>query len=238
MRFAKTARFAKIVRFAKNAIFRPKDSPKQRNKGHNMLAKSHISLGLLGGIVAYPLAQKFGIAKEFYLTLLLPLILVGSLLPDIDEPKSFIGRKFPIISRIFSISFSHRGFTHFLIFPLIFVIIGAICAHDIITPCLFALAYGIFLHQVGDMLTISGIPHYFFPLRQKAVLLPHTLRFRTGSVAEKAILGFIITPLIALTAIYIGFDGDFSQVINMQNLKEIDKILKALENLKGSLWIF
>lgn len=201
-----------------------------------MLAKSHISLGLLGGIVAYPLAQKFGIAKELYLTLLLPLILLGSLLPDIDEPKSFIGRKFPVISRIFSISFSHRGFTHFLIFPLIFVAIGAIFAHAIITPCLFALAYGIFLHQVGDMLTISGIPHYFFPLfRKKAVLLPQALRFRTGSVAEKLILIFILTPLIALTAIYIGFDGDFSQVINMQNLKEIDKILKALGDLKGSL---
>lgn len=194
-----------------------------------MLAKSHISLGLLGGIVAYPLAQKFGVAKDFYLTLLLPLVLLGSLLPDIDEPKSFIGRKFPIISRIFSISFSHRGFTHFLIFPLIFVAIGAIFAHAIITPCLFALAYGIFLHQIGDMLTISGIPYYFFPLfRKKAVLLPQALRFRTGSVAEKLILIFILTPLIALTAIYIGFEGSVSQVINIQNLREIDKILRAL----------
>lgn len=193
-----------------------------------MLAKSHISLGLLGGIVAYPLAQKFGVAKEFYLTLLLPLILLGSLLPDIDKPKSFIGRKFPVISRIFSISFSHRGFTHFLLFPLIFVGLGAIFAHDIITPCLFALSYGIFLHQVGDMLTISGIPHYFFPLfRKKAVLLPQTLRFRTGSIAEKLILIFILTPLIALSVIYI-FDAESSQILNMQNLKEIDKILKAL----------
>lgn len=196
-----------------------------------MLAKSHASLGLLGGIVAYPLAQKFGIAREFYLTLLLPLILLGSLLPDIDEPRSFIGRKFPIISHIFSISFSHRGFTHFLIFPLIFVAIGAFFTHDIITPCLLALAYGIFLHQVGDMLTISGIPHYFFPLfRKKAVLLPQPLRFRTGGIAEKLILIFILTPLIAFSAIYIGFDGDFSQVdfrLIMQNLNNIDKFLRT-----------
>lgn len=197
-----------------------------------MLAKSHISLGLLGGIVAYPLAQKFGTTKEFYLTLLLPLVLLGSLLPDIDEPCSFIGRKFPAISRIFSISFSHRGFTHFLIFPLMFVALGAIFAHAIITPCLFALAYGIFLHQVGDMLTISGIPHYFFPLfRKKAVLLPQMLRFRTGSVIEKLILIFILTPLIALSAMYI-FDAESSQILNMQNLKEFDKILKALGEIK------
>lgn len=198
-----------------------------------MLAKSHISLGLVGGIVAYPLAQKYGIAKEFYLTLLLPLILLGSLLPDIDEPRSFIGRKFPLISRIFSISFSHRGFTHFLIFPSIFVVVGAIFTHPLITPIFFALAYGIFLHQIGDMLTISGIPHYFFPIsRKKAVLLPQILRFRTGSIAEKIILIFILTPLIAISAVFIFGDSlDISQIQNLQNLKVIDKIIKLLGDI-------
>ena len=198
-----------------------------------MLAKSHISLGLVGGICAYPLAQKCGIAKEFYLTLLLPLILLGSLLPDIDEPRSFIGRKFPLISRIFSISFSHRGFTHFLIFPLIFVVVGAIFTHPLITPIFFALAYGIFLHQIGDMLTISGIPHYFSPIsRKKAVLLPQILRFRTGSIAEKIILIFILTPLIAISAVFI-FEGDVNQIINMQNFKEMDRILELLGEILG-----
>ncbi len=197
-----------------------------------MLAKSHISLGLVGGIIAYPLAQKYGIAKEFYLTLLLPLILLGSLLPDIDEPRSFIGRKFPLISRIFSISFSHRGFTHFLIFPLIFVVVGAIFTHPLITPIFFALAYGIFLHQIGDMLTISGIPHYFFPIsRKKAVLLPQILRFRTGSIAEKIILIFILTPLIAISAVFIF--GDATHIQNLQNLKVIDKIIKLLGEILG-----
>ena len=198
-----------------------------------MLAKSHISLGLVGGICAYPLAQKCGIAKEFYLTLLLPLILLGSLLPDIDEPRSFIGRKFPLISRIFSISFSHRGFTHFLIFPSIFVVVGAIFAHPLITPIFFALAYGIFLHQIGDMLTISGIPHYFFPIsRKKAVLLPQILRFRTGSIAEKIILIFVLTPLNAISAVFIFGDSlDISQIQNLQNLKAIDKIIKLLGDI-------
>ncbi|MGX2982386.1 metal-dependent hydrolase [Helicobacter sp. 23-1045] len=202
----------------------------RRFKGDILLAKSHISLGLIGGVCAYPLAQKCGIAKEFYLTLLLPLILLGSLLPDIDEPKSFIGRKFPLISRIFSISFSHRGFTHFLIFPLIFVVVGAVLAHEIITPCFFALSYGIFLHQIGDMMTISGIPHYFFPIsRKKAVLLPQFLRFRTGSIAEKIILICILTPLIALSSVFVfGDSPDISQIQNLQNLKAIKRFLKHI----------
>lgn len=192
-----------------------------------MLAKSHISLGLLGGIVAYPLALKLNISQEFYLTLLLPLILLGSLLPDIDEPRSFIGRKLPFISRIVSLSFSHRGFTHFLLFPLIFIAIGIVFFHSIISPCLFAIAYGIFLHQIGDMLTISGIPYYFFPLsKKKAILLPKPLRFRTGSLAEKAILTFILTPMIVICALWV---GDFSDsIINMQNLKEVEKFLDSI----------
>lgn len=195
-----------------------------------MLAKSHISLGLLGGICAYPLAQKCGITKDFYLTLLLPLILLGSLLPDIDEPKSFIGRKFPLIARIFSISFSHRGFTHFLIFPLIFVGIAVIVAHNVISPCIFALSYGIFLHQIGDMLTISGIPHYFFPIsRQKAILLPQFLRFRTGSFIEKIILIFILTPLITFSAFAI-FGDEANQILNLQNLQEIHKFLSKISD--------
>lgn len=198
-----------------------------------MLAKSHISLGLLGGIIAYPLIEKLNITKDTYFTLLLPLILLGSLFPDIDEPRSVIGRKLPLLSKIVSLSFSHRGFTHFLAFPLIFITLGIIISHSIISPSLFAFAYGIFLHQVGDMLTISGIPHYFFPLSKKrAILLPDTLRFRTGSVKEKAILAFILTPMIAFSALYIG-GADLSGVVNMQNFKEIDRILsKILTELK------
>lgn len=196
-----------------------------------MLAKSHISLGLLGGIIAYPLTQKLNIAKEFYFTLLLPLILLGSLMPDIDEPKSFIGRRFPFISKIVSLSFSHRGFTHFFVFPLIFIALGIFISHSIISPSLFALAYGIFLHQIGDMLTINGIPHYFFPLSKKrAVLLPQSLRFRTGSLREKAILTMILTPMIAISALYVGgfSESDLKNILNMQNLKTLEKILSTI----------
>ena len=119
-----------------------------------------------------------------------------------------------------------------MIFPLIFVVVGAIFAHPLITPIFFALAYGIFLHQIGDMLTISGIPHYFFPIsRKKAVLLPQILRFRTGSIAEKIILIFVLTPLIAISAVFIF--GDATHIQNLQNLKVIDKIIKLLGEILG-----
>lgn len=185
-----------------------------------MLAKSHAALGALGAIAAFPLAQYCGISREFYLTLLAPLVILGSLFPDIDEPKSFIGRKLPLLSRIVSLNFSHRGFTHFAAFPLIFLALG-ICLPRDLAACAFSFALGIFLHQIGDMLTVSGIPHYFFPIsRARAVLLPQFLRFRTGSVREKAIFTLILVPLNAVLIAHFGFD------VNLADLKIVEKLLK------------
>ena len=81
-------------------------------KDNVMLAKSHIALGLLGGLGASYLIHD----QLHNSIILLPLVVLGSVLPDIDEPRSFIGRKFPVISHIVSLSFTHRGFTHFFIF--------------------------------------------------------------------------------------------------------------------------
>lgn len=175
-----------------------------------MLAKSHLSLGLLGGMALKPLFISQNPANsELFYTLILPIILLGAVFPDIDEPKSFIGRKLPLLSRIISLSFSHRGFTHFLAFPLIFFI-ASFMFSGVLQSSLIAFACGILLHQIGDMLTISGIPHYFFPIsKSRAVLLPQYLRFRTGSKVELAILSFVFVPLIALIGMEkFGFDVD------------------------------
>lgn len=191
-----------------------------------MLAKSHLSLGLIGGILVYPVSKIFGIERGEYVALILPLILLGSIFPDIDEPRSLIGRRFPLISRIVSLSFSHRGFTHFLVFPLIFLIAGILVNNHSISPYLFAFGYGILLHQIGDMLTISGIPYYFFPLSsKKAVLLPQALRFKTGSIVENTILVGILVPLIAILSIQFGLIG--------VDTKNVFKAIKEVERLIG-----
>lgn len=170
-----------------------------------MLARSHMALGCLGGcvfkIVFDVVADNLKLSNETFYTIIFPIIIIGSLFPDIDEPRSFIGRKLPVLSHIISLSFTHRGFTHFLVFPLIFIIAGIIIlpTHQFISICLFAFGYGIFLHQVGDMLTKSGIPYYFFPFsKTKAVLLPQNLRFRTGGKVESVILYLVLLPIIAL----------------------------------------
>lgn len=165
-------------------------------KGRVVLAKSHMALGLLGG-----LGISYLIHDQLHNNILLPLVILGSVLPDIDEPRSFIGKKLPIISHIISLSFTHRGFTHFFIFPLLVLLFGCVLYsyHELFAMCCFALSFGIFIHQLGDMLTISGIPYYFFPLSNlRAVLLPKVFRFKTGGIREKVIFNVILLPLVLL----------------------------------------
>ena len=200
-----------VLNFLRDNFFRGTKSIKI------MLAKSHIALGLLGGLGVVTFSQNS--------VILLPLVVFGSILPDIDEPRSFIGRKFPIISHIVSFSFTHRGFTHFLIFPLLIFLLGflLLAYGDIYAYICFALGFGVFLHQIGDMLTISGIPYYFFPFsKTKAVLLPSFLRFKTGGRVEKIVFGAILVPLVAL------FGANYLDILHHFDINKIINLLGEL----------
>jgi inner membrane protein len=146
-----------------------------------MTAKGHVVLAIT------PLSVLYGMNTFLSPEILLP-VLFGSLLPDIDEPGSYIGRKFYFISGIFrDLGLEHRGFTHFLIIPLSLMMISYVLFDG---GWLFWLAFGIFMHDVGDMLTKGGIISFFYPLGigKKIGLLPKTFRFRTFSLTEKIVI--------------------------------------------------
>ncbi|PAF46182.1 hypothetical protein BKH46_08580 [Helicobacter sp. 12S02634-8] len=160
-----------------------------------MTFRSHIALGIVGGLA---LAQTPLIVQSpAYYIQYLPLIALGSILPDIDEPKSFIGRKLPGISHMINFGLGHRGFTHFLLCPLLLAIIGGILL-DASRFFVYAVCFGMLMHQLGDMLTKSGIPKYFYPFKASGVLLPKFLRFYTGSIAEWLLLVLILLPTMLL----------------------------------------
>ncbi|VEB43121.1 Inner membrane protein ydjM [Chromobacterium violaceum] len=56
--------------------------------------------------------------------------LAGSLLPDIDHPKSWLGRRIPFLSRPISYLFGHRGITHSLLAVVGVFYASAACLHD------------------------------------------------------------------------------------------------------------
>ncbi len=169
-----------------------------------MTFRSHITLGIIGGFTLTYMPN-FVPYKESDIIAVLPLIALGSIFPDIDEPNSYIGKRMPGFSHIVSMLFGHRGFTHFLAFPAILCFLGVYFFPNLVF-FIYAFCFGILMHQIGDMVTKSGIPKYFFPLAYgpfknlKAVLLPQPFRFRTGGKVEML---FVLPTLLALLGLII-----------------------------------
>jgi len=129
---------------------------------------THIIFALLLGLF---LQDYTSITPLFY-----PLLLLFTLIPDIDQHKSFLGRELGFLSRIFEF-IGHRTIFHSLLFiaPLTFLFWNF--SHTI--------AYTFFLgtmsHLILDGLTPQGItPFYPFPFKIKG-------KIKTGSVFEKGL---------------------------------------------------
>ena len=108
---------------------------------------------VLGGIVFLSIAEKLGIihGNKIYIAIWLTLSIIGSLLPDIDNGKSFMGRK-----NILSIA-KHRGLFHNLLVLFVLIILS-IMIKGLIGMALLSISIGYASHLFLDALTIQGIP--------------------------------------------------------------------------------
>ncbi len=76
-----------------------------------MVGKSHLAFGAItGAALSTFVISKTGSANMQVIAI--PLILIGSVLPDIDNPESTMGHKFPMLSKIINKIFGHRLFIH------------------------------------------------------------------------------------------------------------------------------
>jgi inner membrane protein len=163
-----------------------------------MTVKSHVTTS----IVVFNTILYFSVANlsldQFYATLIIGLI-IGSMFPDIDEPNSYLGSKFKLISLPTNWIIGHRTLTHNLLFyivPLVYIIYG----NSIDTYYeLFLVGFlsGAILHILEDALTNSGVKYAMSPIINKFSIMPFKLRFATGGYFEK----YIFLPLIFLTMI-------------------------------------
>jgi inner membrane protein len=143
---------------------------------------THLSVALFIGLLivkntALPVSNHFFVA----------VILLGSLLPDIDSSESFLGSKVKVVS----LFFKHRGPFHSLLAMIFFMIILFL-----ITPNLYyllALMIGYLSHLFFDSLTPKGIP----------LLWPSKARIRgifktTGLVDIILLVVFVFLDLLLL----------------------------------------
>ncbi len=142
--------------------------------------KTHLALAFLAGIIYLSLFKNVNSYIFF------PLVLFFSLLPDIDHSKSYISRKFPIISAPIYFFFKHRGFFH-SIFPAIILFILFEYLHY--PSIAFGILIGYFAHLIGDGLTKQGVNF----------LNPFSTLVLQGPIATGSLTEFII--FIILVAI-------------------------------------
>ncbi len=150
-------------------------------------------------------------------------ITFGSLLPDIDEPRSFIGRRSFGIASYVNETFGHRGMTHSL---FAWGIVSLFCLLSL-TPFTVGISLGYLFHLLGDFFSIRSIQLFipFHPFRPK---LP--LSYKTGSLSED-ILFYIFTILLVY---FVFILGRLHQYLILSSAELLSKIIHILvEMIKG-----
>jgi inner membrane protein len=152
-----------------------------------MMAGSHVVVGAAAWMMAAP---------HLGLPPLDPIALTwaigGSLLPDIDHPHSWVGRRVRIVSRPHASVIGHRGFTHS-------ILAVAACAvllrwDGLRRATVDPLIVGYGSHLGADFLTASGLP-LIWPLRRR-----HAIPLcKTGSPAEALIVMSLVLWLVGRT---------------------------------------
>jgi inner membrane protein len=122
-----------------------------------MMAKSHVVVGVAAWIAAAPLLHLSPVNPIY-----LALTTAGSLLPDIDHPNSWVGRRSRPISTAIAAALGHRGFTHSAVAVAGLVALLSYAGYR--QGAVSALAVGYLSHLAADMLTPRGLK-LAWPLR-------------------------------------------------------------------------
>ena len=181
-----------------------------------MLGKSHLLIGLAAGVAFDSFMHVSGHPLTGTATVTVPLLMskavyyfsvgFGALLPDIDNARSTMGRRFGKISKEIQHLAGHRTIFH----SLLGVAIGCLLAiglerlvaymleirgftlpADVVSGSHLVFSgvlFGVAMHILADALTIGGVP-LLWPNRKRYGFPPNPkLRFRTGTWPESVIV--------------------------------------------------
>jgi inner membrane protein len=120
--------------------------------------------------------------------------MLGSLLPDIDHPKSLVGRRLWFISVPLASIFGHRGMTHSLLAIGLWVWVmlrGLAWDQEMAASA----AVGYLSHLAGDWATVGGLP-LLWPWRRR---FQAPFGFKSGGLTETVLdavlIGWIVWGL-------------------------------------------
>lgn len=160
-------------------------------KKNTMTAPNHIVGGIVFTGIFTSLWNVNIFADPYYLTA----TVIFSLLPDIDTPKSIIGKPFYPLSRWIYRKYGHRTITHSILATIILTLTVYIfeklhgIQHTHYSQIVFFAYFG---HILLDMFTTSGAP-LLYPFWKNPCVIPGNVayRFKTGNLKQEGIL-FIV----------------------------------------------
>ncbi|WP_077152488.1 metal-dependent hydrolase [Paraclostridium sordellii] len=193
--------------------------------------KTHNIGGLFIGTLFIGLNINYIFTHFNIFTILILLILyiyslyIGSLFPDIDHPKSYLDRRYPLLSNLINNKFHHRGFTHSLLFIYLLIFIFLLVSiflkifyprvYIILGIYIFTIECGFILgclsHIIFDMFNPSGVC-LFYPYIKK-YRLPLAPTIKLNSTCEKNLYTFLSFSTYILYIMYISWILKFT-VIN------------------------
>lgn len=127
-----------------------------------MDGKTHMFGGLLITLPVLYISKKTNIPINYGEIVICSII--GSLLPDIDHPKSMLGSKVHPISDMINEFFGHRTLTHSICFVFIVYILTMFVSLNVS----IGYSLGILSHIMLDLLTPSGVSIYY-PFNTKRI---------------------------------------------------------------------
>lgn len=137
-----------------------------------MLSKTHLAIGI--AIVL------FFLPRVEYKFAFVPVVLISSLLPDIDFKDSKIGRFF--LLRPFQLIFKHRGFLHSYTFCILISVLFALFYPIFALPFFFGYSF----HLLADSFTKEGImPFWPLKLRSEGII-------GTGGISEGVVFSVFV----------------------------------------------
>jgi len=155
------------------------------------MIKTHLAITFLFILIFIPHISHLSHKILFFVV-----VLISSILPDIDIRYSTLGKN--KLARPLQLFVKHRDFVHSFTFCLILTLI-LVFLYPILALSFFI---GYSIHLFIDSFTPEGIA-FFWPYKLKS-----KGRIKTGSMVDKSLfLIFLVLDIIALIFIIIGFFG-------------------------------
>lgn len=180
-----------------------------------MMATTHQTFGITFGLITLILLQLIGFYPSGLIEVIVffLLVLLGSLLPDLDTTKSKLGRKLLPISFVISLFVKHRTATHSLLFVAVVGGISSFLCNALGVSQFYCLGLviGTISHIAGDGLTNRGVP-LLYPFIKRRFKAP--LTFPTGSLKERWVFYLLVVVNFLLFFKVTGVDIPYDQLLS------------------------